>query len=485
MSGNNGFSSLQLYPAQWHAGLTESNHLAAAYATEPEVIDTMITRIFAKEIAPIQYLTSGMRRKKEISNNKFRWYLEGDSETSVKIIANLESGNTTPGKYRGIFRIVVEENDFAEGNKIVFDDGSRARVQNKPWHNGQGYVLECKITKNDPSLYIDPAMIATGKELSIDYTTVGEFSEQGGKVVHSHPFQMENHLTTVRLEDSVSRSAATDVMIIEYSDPANPKNRTRMWTRKAEWDMMYQWYNEMEKHAIYSEYSANSKGITDTQDGRGMPVYEGAGLREQISPSNQREYNELNETILSDFLTELSWNTVPEDQRHFVAFTGEYGFKEFDNAMKNKVEGTWQLINDNPFIDGRGRNVTLGGQFKTYIAPNGISFTLKKMPMYDNAIRNRQKHYKSGKPLESYRFTIFDFGLSKEGSNIQKVYKQNSEMLMWHVGGSIDPYGNPKRSAKTQGSNSKDGYSVFMLAEVGYQVKNPAACGELICVAAK
>ena len=34
-------------------------------------------------------------------------------------------------------------------------------------------------------------------------------------------------------------------------------------------------------------------------------------------------------------------------------------------------------------------------------------------------------------------------------------------------------------------SNNEDGYAVHMLTECGVMIKNPLACGELICVATK
>lgn len=477
-------SNLQLTKTKWHSGLTVQNHLASVYATQPEVMDTLITRIFAHNTAPMQYLTSGLKRKKELGNREFDWFLMGDSERAVKIVANNEAaGNTTPGRYRALFRITVEDDDFAKGDVVAFDDRAyRARIMEQPRYNGQGFELVLKMNSPDNDAYVPVSLIQPGRELSKDYNTVGEYSDQGGKTVYSHPFKLRNHMTTVRKDFSVTRSATTDVMILSYADPKNPSSTTNMWCRAAEWEFMYQWYRELETLAIYSTFSADSKGVTQMMDNTSFPVYEGAGLREQIAASNQRNYTELTEGIISDFLAELSYNTVPESDRKFVAFTGEYGYREFHNAMENKA-GTWTLLNDNPFISGQGRNVSLGGQFTTYIGLNGIQLTLAKMPIYDNMIINRKKHFKTGKPIESYRFTIFDFGMKGLESNITKVYKKGSEMVMWHTAGSIDPYGNPAKNLGTLKSNGRDGFTGYALAEVGYMVKNPASCGELICTA--
>ena len=103
--------------------------------------------------------------------------------------------------------------------------------------------------------------------------------------------------------------------------------------------------------------------------------------------------------------------------------------------------------------------------------------------MYDNTVRNRQLHFKTGRPIESYRFTILDFGIHGGESNIVKCHKKDSQNIIWHTAGSIDPYGNPAKSISTMRSDNKDGYSVHMLSECGIMIKNPMACGELICTA--
>jgi hypothetical protein len=157
-------------------------------------------------------------------------------------------------------------------------------------------------------------------------------------------------------------------------------------------------------------------------------VFEGAGIREQIAPANQRYYTELTENIVRDFLIDLSYNVTPESDRHFVAFTGEYGFAEFDKAMRNSAS-QYTLV-DSVFVTGKGQDLKLGGQFKTYEGLNGTKITLKHLPLYDNTVRNRQLHWKTGRPIESYRFTILDFGTQGGESNIQKVYKKDSDMIM-------------------------------------------------------
>lgn len=472
-------NGLQLYKTKWHSGLTLQNHLSTAYLTEPHQVSTLVSRIFGDMgMNPLSYLTDGMGRKTELTNREYDWYLQGDDEKAIKIIGNLGDGGATPGQNFTTFRLVLEEKWFANQDVLVADDRAfRMRVMEDPYFNGTGWVYTMKLTTTDSTDFITPDLIQNGRYLSKEYTTVPEFST-GGNTTFSSPFKMRNHLTTLRKSYTVSRSAATDVLVIQLLDPKS-KQTTQMWTRYAEWEAMAQWYREMERALWYSSFSSDANGVTQMKGDNGLPVYEGAGLREQIAPANRRFYTELTENIIRDFLIDLSYNVTPESSRDFVAFTGEYGFAEFDRAMRNSAS-QFTLV-DSKFITGSGQELALGGQFKTYMGLNGTKITLKHLPLYDNVVTNRQLHFQTGRPIESYRFTILDFGMHGGESNIQKMYKKDSDMIMWHEAGSVDPFGNTSKSINTMRSNNIDGYSVHMLSECGIMVKNPMACGELIC----
>jgi len=106
---------------------------------------------------------------------------------------------------------------------------------------------------------------------------------------------------------------------------------------------------------------------------------------------------------------------------------------------------------------------------------------LKHCPIYDNIVYNRQLHPITGKPLESYRFTFLDFGTRDGQPNIVKVVRKGREFVQWYTGGSVAPGAGYSKSITTLRSNARDGYQVHFLGEVGIMVRDPRACGELIC----
>jgi hypothetical protein len=314
-------NGLQLYRTKWHSGLTQQNHLSSAYLTEPEVMSTLVTRIFGMQGSnPIQYLTSGMGRSTEIGNREYDWHLQGDDEKAVAIAGNYGEY----GANRTNFRVKFKEKWFANQEVLVLDDRDyRVRVMEDPYFDGQAWIYTMRQV-GTATAAIPSALLEAGKEMSKEYTTVPEFST-GGNTTFSAPFKMRNHLSTLRKSYTVTRSAATDALVIQLADPNNPGKKSTVWTRYAEWEAMAQWYREIERSYWYSTFSSDSNGITDMLGNNGLPVYEGAGIREQIAPANIRNYTELSENIIRDFLIDLSYNVMPESSREFVAFTGECG----------------------------------------------------------------------------------------------------------------------------------------------------------------
>lgn len=223
--------------------------------------------------------------------------------------------------------------------------------------------------------------------------------------------------------------------------------------------------------------NVNKDGSCNLKGTNGRPVFIGAGLLEQIAPSNRRYYTRLTGEMLEDFLFDLSYNCLGTNERKFVALTGEMGMREFDRILKEKV-ATMNLM-DTVFVTGSGDNLTFGGQFKTYKMTNGIELTLKYFPLYDDTTYNRELHPVTLKPKESYRMTFLDLGRRDGEANIVKVVRKDREFVTWYTGGAVAPNGYAK-SKDTLRSNGKDGYTVFFLGEMGIMLRDPRACGELI-----
>lgn len=477
-----GVSPLQLIQLRrLPVGMTESSHLSNAYLTEPEKMDSVLAYAFGTQNKTVlSMLTGGIGNTKTIENREYKWDLHGMNEQSVPISSAPVGSSVNPGIAGTPFKVKFGDKFFQVTDNLVSDSGTLVRVQSEPYPEGSDWVYELVLTDPDASKFMDPADIAAGARFSKDFSSVEEFSIKGGGTNFTAPMTLTNQLTTLRKHYTVTRSAATDVMIIEMT--ADDGQKTRLWTKLAEWTAIAQWYKEIDRSMLYSIYNKDPKGIVTLQGENKRPVYHGAGLRQQISPANVRYYSELTYDILDNFLLDLSYSANRWGGDHkFVALTGKMGMREFHRAVVSEQNAQGVTITDHgTFISGSGQELTFQGQFTTVKFLNGIELTVKEFSEYDDIVRNRQLHPVSKKPLESYRFTILNFGQKNGKSNIRKVVKKNSDNAMWHVAGSTTPFGDVAKSISTMRSSGIDGYQVHMLTECGVQLEDPTSSGELI-----
>lgn len=463
-------------------GMTESNHLSQFYLTEPERMDGVLAFAFGTQNKNVlSMLTGGLGNTKFINNREYTWDLHGQNDRRLMLSRDHVGGGSTPGIGQSTFKIYFDEKFFYRTDLLVSKTGIQVYVVDEPYQDGQDWVYTVQVY--DPSLdFIDPSEVDKGGSFSKDFSIVEEGSDQGGGTNFSAPMKFTNQLTTLRKEYSCTRDAATDYMVMELYSPDGKS--TKMWTQLQEWTALAQWYQEIDKSMVFSIYNKDSQGFVNLKGKNGRPVYTGAGIRQQISPANVRTYSRLTYQILQDFLEDLAYAArLHGGDTKFVALTGMQGMKEFDRAMSEYARGNnYTVTNSGTFIKGDGEELTLTGHFKTVEFINGITLTLKRFEPYDDDVRfGANLHPLTKRPIESYRFTILNFGTTANGkSNIRRVAKVKSDSIMWHEAGSITPFGDVAKSASTMRSSAFDGYKVHMLTSAGVYMENPLSCGELI-----
>ena len=482
---NTPLNGLVLYRSKWFSDLVDENMLSQALLTRPAEISTVLSYVFGTyENNTLDFLTNGIGKTTTVENREYKWPLMIDQDKAI-LIQDVRwqgasiSSSSTPGINQSPIQIAVNEKWFGPGAIISFDDRDfQARIMGEPRLDGNLYWYTVVCADGKPGSFIPPSLLTAGvSRISREGSAYEEYSDEADIVNYNTPFQLKNHLTTMRLTYDITGDAYSSVMVIAMKDPKTGK-QSYLWSDYQEWRALRQWYETIERFSVYSKFNANQDGTTDLKGTNGRAVYIGAGLLEQIAPSNRETYTKLSSDVMEDFLFNLSYNIRGRGQRKFVALTGEMGMKEFDRVLREKAS-TYNLV-DTKFVSGSGQDLTLGGQFTTYKMLNGIELTLKHFPAYDNTTYNRKLHPTSGKPLESYRMTFLDFGMRDGESNISKVVRKDREMVMWHTGGSIAPGAGHAKSISTLRSNAKDGYSVHFLTEQGIMVKDPTTCGELI-----
>ena len=465
--------------------------LANALVTKPhEISPTVISYLFGRfdQGNILDYITNGMGKTQIVENRQYEWnvMIEFDKAITIRAaqwqgadVTTTAASTDTPGLNHTPITLWLEDKWFGPGAILAFDNKDyQVRVVGEAYQDGNEFVYTVVVADGQPESYIDPTLLAQGKQVSRDGSAYEEYSEEADIVNYQTPFKLRNHLTTMRLSYDITGSAVSSVMVISFKDPKSNK-QTLYWSVYQEWVAMRQWFERIDRMTMYSKFNADSNGLVQLFGASGRPVYIGAGLLQQIAPANRKYYTTLTLELLDTFLSDLSYNILGMGERKFIALTGEMGMREFDRVLRAKASG-YTLV-DTKFVTGAGQELTLGGQFVTYKGLNGVELTLKHFPIYDNPVYNRQLHPITGKPLESYRLTFIDIGNRDGESNIQKIVRKDREMVMWHTGGSVAPGSGHAKSISTLRSNAKDGYSVHFLTEQGIMLTDPTTCGELVC----
>lgn len=483
---NNILNNLVLYKGKHFSDLIDTNKISAASQQNPYQVATVLSYVFGTKDSgyntSLDMLTGGLGNVMTIDQPSWEWNVMIDADRAVTIRDARWNGaaiapNSTPGLGNTPIQLWLEDNWFGPTAILEFDDKEyQVRVAGAPYQDGNLWVYTCFVADGQPSSYIPADLLTPGCQVSRLASAVEEYSEEGDILNYNTHFKMRNYLTTIRINYDITGSAYSTVMAIALQDPKTGK-KSYLWADYQEWVALREWYKRCERMLVYMKSNVNKDGSCNLKGTNGRPVFIGAGLLEQIAPSNRRYYTELTAELLEDFLFDLSYNVLGTNERKFVALTGEMGMREFDRILKEKVVN--MNLTDTVFVTGSGDNLTFGGQFKTYKMTNGIELTLKYFPLYDDLTYNRKLHPITKKPLESYRMTFLDLGRRDGEANIVKVVRKDREFVTWTTGGAVLPSGYGK-SINTLRSNGKDGYTVFYLGEMGIMLRDPRSSGELL-----
>jgi len=472
-------NTLQVYQGKDWSGLTVDNHLGTIFQEQPYLASSIMSRVFGQyNYMGLDALLNYTSAEEEFPDDRdFEWFLKGDDEKAVSVVSFSASDTTRPGVNHTNFTITFPEKYFAYRDKLVPDNRAYpVRVMSEPEADGTDWIYTVQLMTGDPDLFMPPTLLASGSQFSKEYSPVSKTLSKGGGITsYTSPFKMRNGFSTFRKQDVIAGNMLNRPLVIDMLDP-NSNKKTKIWTQYADWAFMAQWYQEKNRNLMFSTSNKTAQGTYKMKDDSGFEIKEGAGIREQIAPAYQFQYTTFTIDWLEDVLLNLSINILPEDQRHFVALTGERGFVQFHRALENQVARFQPL--DSKRVTGTGQNLQFVGQYVEYRGPQGVRFTLLHLPEYDNAVTNRIPHPDGGH-TESYRYTILNFGTNAGKKNIRRVYPKGEREKLWHIPGSCTPYG-PNTSFRTSAASAVDGYEIHAMCKQAIIIENPMSCGELI-----
>ena len=488
---NSLLNNLQLYRGKRFSDLVDENMISNALLTRPHEVAGLLSLVFGTKddgvSTAIDLITGGLGKTMVIDNREFEWSVMIDNGTQAVNIrwakANgqeitASSTDAKPGLNGTPIYIALEEKYFGPGAVLSFDDVNyQVRISGVPYQDGSSWVYECYVADGFASSFIPYEFLVPGRQVSRIGSAYEEYSDEADIINYNTPFKMRNHLQTLRMSYDITGDAYSTVLAIALKDPETGKS-SYLWADYQYWIALRQWKSREEMALLFSKSNRNADGTYGLKGTNGRPVPTMSGLFEQISPANVRYYTTLTAELLEDYLFDLCYNLLGTNERKFIALTGEMGMREFDRILKDKVAN--MQLTDTKFITGSGQELTLGGQFTTYKMTNGIELTMKHCPLFDNMEIFRQLHPLTGKPLMSYTFMFVDLGQRDGQANVVKVCRKGRELVQWCTGGSVTPQGY-STNINTLRSNSRDGYQVHFLGEIGIMLRNPLSCGILYC----
>lgn len=464
----------------WHSNFTDKNHLGNNLLIEPAMFEGVMTQIFtAKRYSsnPLTLMLNKIGATKEIDQTEWRWKLEGADTRALVVIENMESGNSTPGKYRAMFKLKLDEPWYLAGD--IIHPGNvdyQVRIHQVIGQEGNGTVYLCRLMNDSETAFLNPAYMKPGQKWAKLYSQYSEASQHSGSTQYSMPIELKSRMSRYRKMYSVTGDAANEVLAVKlYHEGKSYLS----WVLYAEAKFWSAWYRELEYGAWFSK---STDTVKDESTGRS--ILSGPGVHELLKASHVHKYSVLSVDLIEQYLMDIWYGRVEPGStaRNIKAFTGEYGMILFHKAVQDWSEKSGFVKNievfSNKVQSPYSNNAREAGfQYTRYSFANGGSLELIHNPLYDDTSINFDIDPVTGYPKQSMRFTFLDFENGGEGgSNIEWINKKNGFKVGYRDG--LQSHTGPAN--KTQMAHTGDFYEMHCQKQFGIHINDITKCGELI-----
>jgi len=465
---------------------TMTNSLAAALLTRPEIASNVVNLFednftaFSSYLARRGYskkgLAPGMETSdfKVIGNRKFMWALKGYPFRKGMVTAAVTdaSGAATaqPGSNQSVFIITLDTNFFSPNDTLELGD-RRTIVQimdEYPIEVGSGnWKYKCKLVTNVSGGWVDPTLLAVGKEVGFSYTAFPELSETGYEK-NTFPEWHTNYMTIQRMQFSISGSAQNTVLWVEH-------NGQKLWFKQQEMDMLRRWAYARENQLIFGKASIDANDNVFLKDLKGRDIVQGDGIVAQGDSSLKFQYNNMNVKTLENIMQNLQLLSNNDGMTEVFVMGGQAFVWNFQRLMRD-------VFKYNPlplFVSEEDKAKGVKVAFNSY-EMGGVKLVVAWNKAMDAAWRPQSKDI-FGVNLESYRGFFMSLGNTIGGdANVDLVSLGNGSDDRRYVKKVIDGMSTPQGTGRREfASNSVDGYQVQILSETGICLKNPFGFAEV------
>ena len=488
---------LQKYAAKDYNGLVTANNLGALYMKRPQLVTNTIHQIFRTNLKNAMFDFLNQFPTVEVEENNFyEWMLQGQHDKNIPLLEAYDATGTSAaaagelGAGVAAFYMVYGEEYFEPDNILK---GNKAEyllrvLSVKP--KGTNYEYEVELLTSDPMLSVPAEELEAGSRWAKFFNVApSTLSNRGQKPNFTSPFRMRNRITMQRFEYEVPGNMINEGKNypLEFSFPGVDGKQERVWINYLDMIAMYQAEVANVVMHFYGLHNFTDRDLFLNKDASGKyPVESGAGLFEQIAPSNIHYYSTLDLDFLTEVFLDLSIGRIEMGNRVVTLCTGEYGIRDFHRAVLAKG-GTELMIattsgqgpgrsNDTTIykenggkLNGIPKPLSAGFQFTKYYSINGITFELMYCPMFDDKVLFPETHPEGG-TTESRRMLALDFGGE---AGIKRVAVKGQPSVFRYIPGMRDPFTPAGKGSPSLAVSRSDGYEIHRMMWGGMMITDP------------
>jgi len=492
-------SELKLYQDVYrdkeYSSMTE---LTKAMQSESTILSPIVTHLlynskeYGKKNFPILAYTEGNLESKvksvskvtlDNASHEYRYPVMGAPKKSSMVVNGYATATSKIGLNGGQFKVVFGDRWFYRGQIVYPPHASRAKLQCQidadPVNvGGTNWEYTMSLMTKPPGLFMPFACLVSGAVWTGGVAKVGFEKSKGVESRSQLPSMVTNMISIMRSSYKYSGNLAKKTMMFHI--PIDGKLFKSYMDYELYMSMLT--FNEQREHDIWwSQYGKAATGDFykyDSETGIGIPS--GAGIDQQIPPSNVDTYSILTYNKFFNVVRDVTFN-ITDELADIHIYTGRGGMQDFDRMIKTEMKGFTQYIDSRQFSSGENsHNMVYGSFFTSFRHIDGQMLTVHYHPMFDRGIyaEGQPIHPISGLPICSHHFYFVDQTTYEGESNMQYIIQAGMENISFVVAGVHTPLGYPETVYR---STDRDETSIENVRTGGIQIKRPSSCFKLLC----
>jgi len=478
--------NLQMYKAKDYNGLVTKSNLGALYMKEPHSVTNMIHQIYRTNLSSNIFDFVNQFPEIEAPEGEFYyWDLMGQHEKNIPLIDWYDaSGNKPlePGYAGAKIYLLFGEPYFERSNVIKSNKEEYQFIITAVAERGSNFEYEVELIRNSDEVSVPSEELTPGSRWVKFYNLQpNTMSFEGQKPNFTSPFRMRNIMSTLRMQYEVAGNMIGEGKNypLKFGFPGKDGKQIPVWINYQDMVAKYQFDLAKVTSQLYGRHNFTQNDVfLNKSMVNGFKIESGAGLFNQVAPSNQLSVSGFDFDFLTEVILDLSIGRVEMGQRTVTICTGTRGMQDFHQAAVRKVGSTLTAVSrttdfihkGGSGIPGVQKEMSFGFMFTKVYEILGITYVLMYCPMFDNEVMFPELD-PAGGTTESRRMLIMGFG---GDAGIKRVKPKGFTETFGYINGLRDPFSPGGTAASPKQIVSPiDGYTVHGMWQGGIMVTDP------------